>query len=417
MTEPSIKDFEAAVAELESIVKKLEDGSSPSNSRSAVRARRPVVALRHARLEESRAADRDPQRARRAQASAGVPLEPGFRTRLSVAPADSFAAFLERTRLLLDEALRRWLPAPPACPPILSEAMRYSVFAGGKRLRPTLTLAAADAVEKARGHSGIGEADVAQIFGRAVDLALPAACAVEMIHTYSLIHDDLPSMDNDTLRRGRPTLHVVYGDGMAVLAGDGLQAEAFALLGREPRHDGQDSTDVAEAADLLARKLRTLSVIAQAAGAVGMVGGQAIDLQAAGQTPGGAVTLDAEGLKAMHARKTGAMIRASAAAGAIMAGGDDTTIAAVTSYAAEVGLAFQIVDDILDVEGSAQQLGKTAGKDAAGAKPTYVALYGLDRSRVLADECLARARSALERAGLTNGHLGAIGDWAVRRKT
>jgi geranylgeranyl pyrophosphate synthase len=223
-------------------------------------------------------------------------------------------------------------------------------------------------------------------------------------------------MDNDTLRRGRPTLHVVYGDGMAVLAGDGLQAEAFALLGREPRHDGLDTTDVAEAADLLARKLRTLSVIAQAAGAVGMVGGQAIDLQAAGQTTGGAVTLDAEGLQAMHARKTGAMIRASAAAGAIMAGGDDTTIVAVTSYAAEIGLAFQIVDDILDVEGSAQQLGKTAGKDAAGSKPTYVALYGLDRSRVLADECLARAHGALERAGLTNGHLGAIGDWAVRRK-
>jgi farnesyl diphosphate synthase len=119
----------------------------------------------------------------------------------------------------------------------------------------------------------------------------------------------------------------------------------------------------------------------------------------------------------MHARKTGAMIRASAAAGAIMAGGDDTTIAAVTSYADEIGLAFQIVDDILDVEGSAQQLGKTAGKDAAGAKPTYVALYGLDRSRVLADDCLARAHDALERAGLTNGHLGAIGDWAVRRKT
>jgi geranylgeranyl pyrophosphate synthase len=317
-----------------------------------------------------------------------------------VAPAESFAGFLERTRLLLDEALGRWLPAPPACPAILSEAMRYSVFAGGKRLRPTLTLAAADAVAK-----------------DGMTLALPAACAVEMIHTYSLIHDDLPSMDNDTLRRGRPTLHVVYGDGLAVLAGDGLQAEAFALLGREPHHDGPARTDAVQAADLLTRKLRTLSVIAQAAGAVGMVGGQAIDLQAAGQTTGRAVTLDAEGLQAMHARKTGAMIRASAAAGAIMAGGDDTTIAAVTSYAAEIGLAFQIVDDILDVEGSAQQLGKTAGKDAAGAKPTYVALYGLDRSRVLADDCLARAHDALERAGLTNGHLGAIGDWAVRRKT
>jgi geranylgeranyl pyrophosphate synthase len=266
--------------------------------------------------------------------------------------------------------------------------MRYSLFAGGKRLRPALVLAAADAIDPS-----------------AVELALPAACAVEMIHTYSLIHDDLPAMDNDTLRRGRPTLHVVYGDGTAVLAGDGLQAEAFALLAREPALGGPE---------LAQRKLRAIETIGRAAGAGGMVGGQTIDLQAAGQAPGGG-PLDADRLRDMHARKTGALIRASAVAGAIMAGGDAARIEAIDRFATEVGLAFQIVDDILDVEGTAHELGKTAGKDAAGAKATYVALYGLDRSRALAADCLPRALAALQAAGLA-GHLPAIAEWIVRRK-
>jgi geranylgeranyl diphosphate synthase type II len=239
------------------------------------------------------------------------------------------------------------------------------------------------------------------------DLALPAACAVEMIHTYSLIHDDLPAMDNDTLRRGRPTLHVVYGDGIAVLAGDGLQAEAFALLAREPV--GDDPL-------LVARKLRVIRVVADAAGPAGMVGGQAIDLQAAGQARGAAVTLDADDVRAMHARKTGAMIRASAVAGAVMAGADQDLVPSIDRYAEEIGLAFQIVDDILDVEGSAEQLGKTAGKDAAEAKPTYPALYGMARSKTLAAECAARAHQLLADAGLGDGHLGAIADWIVSRK-
>jgi geranylgeranyl pyrophosphate synthase len=224
-----------------------------------------------------------------------------------------------------------------------------------------------------------------------------------MIHTYSLIHDDLPAMDNDTLRRGRPTLHVVYGDGIAVLAGDGLQAEAFALLAREPATD-----DPA----LAVRKLRVVRLIADAAGAAGMVGGQAIDLQSVGL----AQRLDADGLRGMHARKTVAMIRAAAVAGAIMAGAGETLVRAVDRYADEIGLAFQIVDDILDVEGDAQQLGKTAGKDAAGDKPTYPALYGLPRSRQLAADCAARARQILADAGLAGGHLGAIADWIVSRK-
>ena len=307
-------------------------------------------------------------------------------------PTETLAVFLDTARAWIDEALERYLPTPPACPDIVSEAMRYSVFAGGKRLRPILTLAAADAV---------AGTDVAR------DIALPAACAIELIHTYSLIHDDLPAMDNDSLRRGRPTLHVVYGDGIAILAGDGLQAEAFALLAREPASD-----DPA----IIARKLRVMRAVADAAGSTGMVGGQAIDLQAAGDAPGHAITLDAEGVRAMHARKTGALIRASAVSGAIMAGAGHETIRAVDRYAAELGLAFQIVDDILDVEGNAGELGKTAGKDAAGAKPTYPALFGIDHSRALANQCVTRARQTLADARLTEGWLGAIAEWVVSRK-
>jgi len=315
--------------------------------------------------------------------------------------AGLLADFLHDARARVDEALARALPAPPDCPAIVSEAMRYSVFAGGKRLRPVLTLAAADAVARsaARPASGLG-----------VDshiLALPAACAIEMIHTYSLIHDDLPAMDDDTLRRGRPTLHVVYGEGIAILAGDGLHAEAFALLAREPV--GRDPA-------LVARKLRVVQLVAHAAGATGMVGGQAIDLQAAGQAPGRGVTLDADGVRAMHARKTGALIRASAVSGAIMAGASDDLIHAVDRYATELGLAFQIVDDILDVEGDAASLGKTAGKDAAGAKPTYPAVFGLARSKELAEACRVQALAALEDAGLTDGWLPAIAEWIVTRR-
>jgi geranylgeranyl pyrophosphate synthase len=303
----------------------------------------------------------------------------------------------------VDEALERFLPKPPACPPLLSEAMRYSVFAGGKRLRPVLTLAAADAVAQA----AIGSADGAWRTSLAHTLALPAACAIELIHTYSLIHDDLPAMDNDTLRRGRPTLHVVYGDGIAILAADGLQAEAFALLAREPT-----TSD----ADIGARKIRVVRLIADAAGSTGMVGGQAIDLQAAGQAPGHAVTLDADALRAMHAKKTGALITASAESGAVMAGGADVLVTAVRHYAAQLGLAFQIIDDVLDVEGDAATLGKSAGKDAASAKPSYPAFYGVERSRAMAGECVQVARATLETAGLTRGWLSSIAEWMLHRR-
>ena len=268
----------------------------------------------------------------------------------------------------------------------------YSLDAGGKRLRPILTLAAADAIVSAADPSRAPRRRAPQ----ARALALPAACAIELIHTYSLIHDDLPAMDDDTLRRGRPTLHVVYGDGIAILAGDGLLTEAFALLAREPRA-GAD-------AELAARKLRVIERIATAAGAQGMVGGQAVDLEAAGTTeiPGRTrPSLDASGLQAMHAMKTGALIRASAVAGAIMAGGSDAQVAAVDGFASEVGLVFQIVDDILDVEGAPDQLGKTAGKDAADDKPTYPSLVGLEESKRLAAEGVARAEPVLADAGLT----------------
>ena len=306
------------------------------------------------------------------------------------------AGFLERVRSLVDEALERHLPRPPDCPPLLAEAMRYSLFAGGKRLRPLLTLAAADAVRANRPES------------KAIGDALPAACAVEMIHTYSLIHDDLPAMDNDTLRRGRPTLHVVYGDGIAILAGDGLQAEAFALIAREPATDD---------AAVVARKLKAARVIAEAAGATGMVGGQTLDLQAANQVSGHLLQLDADSLPAMHQRKTGALIRASAESGAIMGGGSDDLITAVRSWGGHVGLAFQIVDDILDVEGSSEELGKTAGKDIAGNKPTYPSIFGLERSRRMADECTARARETLHNVGLDGSQLARIADWVISRRS
>jgi geranylgeranyl diphosphate synthase type II len=325
--------------------------------------------------------------------------------------------FLIGVRAGVDEALDRYLPQPPACPGIISDAMRYSVFAGGKRLRPSLTLAAANAVERVvRGtpagrHSSSAETEqiekAGHRFGPAEAAALPAACAIELIHTYSLIHDDLPAMDNDTLRRGRPTLHTVYGEGIAILAGDGLQAEAFALLAREP---------VSDDPDVVRRKLAVIGIIGEAARAIGLVGGQATDLQAAGQVPGHSITLDGDLLRVMHAQKTGALIRAAATSGAIMAGADDDTVHAMDRFATDLGLAFQIVDDILDVEGSEGELGKTAGKDASGSKPTFPALYGLERSRALAAECGARARRTLVDARLDESWLPAIADWVVSRR-
>lgn len=320
--------------------------------------------------------------------------------------APAFADYVRARRAEIDAALDRALPRPPDCPPLLSEAMRYSLEAGGKRVRPILALASAEAVAESPG----GAPGRAASSEKARGLAMPAACALEFIHTYSLVHDDLPAMDNDTLRRGRPTLHVVYGDGIAILAGDGLLTEAFALLAR----DEGAPTDPSVAM----RRLRVIKKVAEAAGVVGMVGGQAIDLESTGTSgiPGRPrPVLDAATLQDMHARKTGALIRAAAVSGAIMAGGSDHQIDAIDRFAAELGLVFQIVDDILDVEGESAALGKTAGKDAVSGKPTYPALFGLERSRALAEEGITRAEQALVGAGLAGSRLLDIAHWVVSR--
>jgi geranylgeranyl diphosphate synthase, type II len=282
-------------------------------------------------------------------------------------PVASLGEYLDARRAQIDAAFGRFLPGAPHCPPGLHAAMRYSLDAGGKRLRPILTLAAAETMA---GASGGAEP--------AINAALPAACALELIHTYSLIHDDLPAMDDDSLRRGRPTNHVVHGEGIAILAGDGLLTEAFALLATEPRDPA------------LAERKILLAV-------------------------GSATTFDESSLQDMHARKTGALIRAAAVAGAIMGGGNDESIHAVEEFGRQLGLAFQIVDDILDVEGKAADLGKTAGKDARAGKPTYPSIYGLEASRRLAAERHDRAIAALRSAALHESRLADIASWVIKR--
>jgi geranylgeranyl diphosphate synthase type II len=297
----------------------------------------------------------------------------------------------------INTTLKRLLPTQSEAPPAAIEAMRYSLFAGGKRLRPILTLAAASTV-------GRTASEPLQ------PLVHPAACAVEMIHTYSLIHDDLPAMDDDTLRRGRPTSHVVYGEGLAILAGDALLTEAFRVLARWP--DTRDPS-------VLHRKLRVAERIASAAGVIGMVGGQVIDLDAAGQlSPSSSVQRESlfgpEKLRAMHERKTGALIRAAAVAGALMIGGSETDVQAIDDYATHLGLGFQIVDDILDVESTADQLGKTVGKDAAAEKPTYPGMFGLEKSRRMALSSIEQAKTSLETVSL-GGRLSDIANWVIAR--
>jgi geranylgeranyl pyrophosphate synthase len=328
----------------------------------------------------------------------------------SGAPLEAYLAALRRD---VDEALARALialaatPRAPGAtrdtaPTLITDAMRYSLLGGGKRLRPCLTLATAEATGEAMRIS----AETAHA------LALPAGVAVEMIHTYSLIHDDLPAMDDDAWRRGRPTSHVVHGDGLAILAGDGLLTEAFAVLARAPSPAARDGDPEAP----VDRRLAAIALLAHAAGAAGMVGGQAIDLAAAGRLPAGPAPIaDEAALADMHSRKTGALIRAAATMGAVVVGGPPDLVAAVDIYARELGLAFQIIDDVLDIEGSTDALGKTAGKDAAAGKPTYPAFFGVHESRRLAAGCVARARDALARARL-GGRLADLADWSLTRQ-
>ena len=264
----------------------------------------------------------------------------------------------------VEQALDTWVHAE--APAGLGDAMRYAVLDGGKRLRPLLVLAACEAV------------------GGNSQAALRAACAVELIHAYSLVHDDLPCMDNDVLRRGKPTVHVKFGEAEALLAGDALQALAFELL-------TPDDAGVPPAMQALMCRL-----LARSAGADGMAGGQAIDLQSVGRK------LDEAALRDMHQRKTGALLQASVELGAACAPSplQGASAEALRRYGAAVGLAFQVVDDILDVTADSTQLGKTAGKDAASDKPTYVSLMGLEGARAHADALLAQAEAALAGAGL-----------------
>ena len=309
---------------------------------------------------------------------------------------ETLAAYLESRRRQVEAALDR-VVAAVAAPAVLADALRYALMGGGKRLRPCLTLAVAEAlaIRDAR--------DV----DASLAMAMPAACAVEMIHSYSLVHDDLPAMDDDALRRGRPTSHIVYGEGLAILAGDGLLTDAFALL---VRADAASGAPVAAPAD----RLRAVAVLAEAAGSAGMVGGQAIDLAAAGRVTGATPVLDGHALEDMHLRKTGALIRAACTLGGIMTGAAGHDIAAIDDYARALGLAFQIIDDVLDVEGSNAALGKTAGKDAASGKPTFPALYGVAGSRARASASVDRAIAAVSGVHL-GGRLVEIAQWSLAR--
>ncbi len=296
-----------------------------------------------------------------------------------VSPA--LADVLSHLRRLVDAALERWLPPQTERPPRVHEAMRYSVFAGGKRLRPLLALLAAEA--------GGGKAED----------ALAVAAALEMIHTYSLIHDDLPAMDDDDLRRGRPTCHKVHGEAMAILAGDALLTRAFEILA-EP---GAPITTAV-------RRLQIVAEIASAAGSLGMVGGQAMDIVAEGQA------IDLETLRYLHAHKTAALIRASIRAGALAGGATGSALEALTAYGERLGLAFQIVDDILDVEGDTAEMGKTAGSDVRKQKATYPAIVGVEASRHEADRLLREAREALAPLGGRAVHLVALAEFVGTRR-
>jgi farnesyl diphosphate synthase len=279
-----------------------------------------------------------------------------------------------------DEALARSLPAEDTAPFELHRAMRYAVLGGGKRLRPLLVYAA--------GHA----------FGETGSRLDAPACAVELIHAYSLVHDDLPAMDDDSLRRGRPTCHIVFGEAMAILAGDALQALAFELLA----HD-------VELGVAPTRCVEMLRVLGRACGAEGMAGGQALDLAAVGRR------LTLAELEHMHACKTGALIRASVRLGALAAGAPDDVLAALDRYAHAVGLAFQVRDDILDVEGESAVIGKTAGKDAAADKPTFPSIIGMDASREHLARLTADALDAIAPLGAQAALLEELARYAAAR--
>jgi geranylgeranyl diphosphate synthase, type II len=286
--------------------------------------------------------------------------------------------FFEQDRQLVEQSLERLLPASNTPPPSIHQAMRYSVFAGGKRVRPILCL------------------EAARIFISDVAPVLPVACAFEFIHTYSLIHDDLPALDNDDLRRGKPTCHKQFTEALAILAGDALLTLAFETLATAPL-----------AAE---RRSAVLAEIARAAGTRGMVGGQVADIEAQGKrvTP--------EQLEYIHRSKTAALIRAAVVAGALCGGAGEADVARLREFGENIGWAFQVVDDILDVEETSAALGKTAGKDQAQNKATYPALYGLERSHEFAEGLAGTALSALDPYDDRAANLRALGEFIALRR-
>ncbi len=305
---------------------------------------------------------------------------------------DEFDGWSQARLAEVERALERWVPEH--APAGLGAAMRYGVLDGGKRLRPLLALAASEAV----GASGAGPHAEAALRAGRVEAALRAACAVELIHAYSLIHDDMPCMDDDVLRRGKPTVHVQFGQAQAMLAGDAMQALAFEVL---------TPPDGAVPAALQAR---LCGLLARAAGQDGMAGGQAIDLASVGQP------LGEHALRDMHRRKTGALLQASVLMGAACGDTDAAAWRALTEYGAAIGLAFQVVDDILDVTQASGTLGKTAGKDADNNKPTYVTVLGLSAAQRQASELCDQAHAALARSGLARAAwLSVLADKVVER--
>ncbi|WP_404991584.1 polyprenyl synthetase family protein [Cupriavidus pauculus] len=289
-----------------------------------------------------------------------------------------FATWMRAQGARTEAALEAALPSTDTIPHTLHEAMRYAVLGGGKRVRPLLVHAAGE------------------MAGAAPQACDAAACAVEMIHAYSLVHDDMPCMDDDDLRRGRPTVHKAYDEATALLVGDALQSQAFIVLSQAPALDAE-------------ARLKLVAELAVASGSVGMCGGQAIDLQNVG------LAMTREALEGMHRMKTGALLRASVRMGALCGNIDRDGLAALDQYAAAVGLAFQVVDDILDVTADTATLGKTAGKDAANDKPTYVSLLGLDAARALASQLRTDAHEALAGFGARAGRLAELADLIVLR--
>ena len=287
--------------------------------------------------------------------------------------------YLEARRLMVEEALEVALPQQDGPETRVVEAMRYSLFAGGKRLRPILCLAASEAV------------------GGDLKAAMPAGCALEMIHTYSLIHDDLPAMDDDDLRRGKPTNHKAFGEAIAILAGDGLLTEAFVLL--------SDYNSL-----LPERAVQVIGVIAEAASYRGMVGGQVVDILSQNKRA------DLETVQQMHSRKTAALIAAATESGALAGKGSEAQVAALARYGRAIGLAFQIADDILDIEGDTELLGKTTGADEARGKVTYPAAVGLERSRQTANEMVNDALAALEGFDDRANPLRSLANYIITRK-